>query len=105
MGSLALVWMAAAQHSGGGLDSIVEVERELSNVASTASGKVLVQKYIAGMLKALIDRLSDRGAEPFASSMRRRLDRDRREWPSQFTSISGSITASIERHKQFSYTW
>jgi len=102
---LAVVWLAAAQQAGGRLDSIVEIEQELSDVASSASGKVIVQQYIAGMLQALSNRLSERGAEPFASSMRRRLDRDRREWPSQFTKVSGSITASIERHERFSYTW
>jgi len=101
---LASVWCAAS--GGAATDSLVDVEAALADiVASGPEGKALVQRRIASLLEDLGKRFGDRGEEPFAQTMPRRLDRDKREWPSEVVAGGGSITMTGAGGRTCTYAW
>eukprot|EP00928_Gymnodinium_smaydae_P029925 TRINITY_DN22396_c0_g1_i1.p1 TRINITY_DN22396_c0_g1~~TRINITY_DN22396_c0_g1_i1.p1 ORF type:complete len:640 (+),score=128.38 TRINITY_DN22396_c0_g1_i1:241-1920(+) len=103
---LAAIWMAASQGSAGGLEDVVEVEAAIATVVAEGEDKkVLVQRKIAQILKELTQRNAEGGADPFASAMRRKLDKDKRDWPSNLVQGGGSITMSIPGKEPYTYTW
>lgn len=101
---LALVWLAVAGQ-GGKLEKIEDVETEIYNVVARPEGKTLTQKRIAAMLEALMLRLSEKGEDPFRTSMKRRLDKDRSEWPQEVVRNGGAIKVGVPSQKSFTYEW
>jgi len=102
---LASTWLDVAAAAGGALDDVAAVEEALAEIASEPEGKVLVQRKVAAILRNLTQNLSPQGSEPFTESMRRRLDRDRSEWPSDVVTKGGKISMSITGGHSYTYTW
>jgi len=102
---LASTWLDVAAAAGGALDDVASVEAALSEIASEPEGKVLVQRKVATILRNLTQSLSPQGSEPFTESMRRRLDRDRSEWPCDVVTKGGKISMSITGGQSYTYTW
>jgi len=99
---IALVWMMVA--SKGVLDDVIEVERALSEYVKDG-GKAKVQQGVGGMLEGLIHRLGSRGSDPLPANLERRLNKDRRDWPSNLVKGGGSITATIASFPSVTYKW
>merc|ERR1712176_398244 len=91
---LAWVWLAVS-NGAPALDDIRDVEEALAEIVNEEQGKIAIQKKIAVLLQDLTQGLSSRGKEPFAVTMRRRLDRDwaevrsTRTWPADVVQKGG----------------
>eukprot|EP00746_Dinoflagellata_sp_MGD_P013180 gnl/MRDRNA2_/MRDRNA2_128390_c0_seq1.p1 gnl/MRDRNA2_/MRDRNA2_128390_c0~~gnl/MRDRNA2_/MRDRNA2_128390_c0_seq1.p1 ORF type:complete len:438 (-),score=80.15 gnl/MRDRNA2_/MRDRNA2_128390_c0_seq1:18-1331(-) len=101
---LAMVWLGSVGQDGK-LEQITDVEAELANIVAKPEGKDLTQRRIAAMLEALTLRLSEKGQDPFRTSMKRRLDKDCREWPQEVVRHGGSITVGAASQRSFTYEW
>merc|ERR1711871_1627391 len=91
---LASVWLQVCI-PGLPVEDIKEVEVELARIAGEEGGKHRLHRAVAWRLQQLMDRLEPSGADPFASSLERRLCRDRLEWPPDLVRMGGSVTASL----------
>jgi len=107
---LAIVWLSVSNGGRlggpGDVKDIVAVEAVLAEIAAEPSGQDKVRQKIAAILQSNIDRVASRGSDSFEQSMKHRLNKDKLEWPLQFTRHGGSIECSIaERRRSYTYTW